>query len=1126
MTNSGYYRFPALHNDRVVFVCEDDLWTVDAAGGIARRLTSNLGEVDSPAFSPNGDWLAFTGREEGTPEVFVMPALGGPAQRLTYLGADARVVGWLPDASAIVFASSHASPFAAASLYTITLDGTLQLLPVGVAESISFGPDGGRVIGRHTSDIATWKRYRGGRTGDIWLDARGDGQWQRLACAAPSGKLPGNVVLPLWLGERIYFISDQDGIGSIYSQPADPAEAAQCQPQRHTFNDDFYVRRLSSDGRRIIYSAGADLFVLDPQQPAAAQAIPITLYSPQVQRNRRFVEPARHLQHFALHPDGLGVALTTRGQVFVMANWEGAVTQIEPTTAERDEQTVAVYHRLASWLHDGERLVLVSDRDGEDALEVYQLDGTSPLRRLSDLDIGRPLALWPSPTRDEVALVNHRHELIVVDLAAPAARVVERSDYGDLRGVAWSPDGHWIAYGMPLSEQISVIKLFEVDSGAIHTATQPLLRDEDPAWDPEGKYLYFLSARDFDPVYDNLQFDLNFPRGIRPYLLTLQKDLPSPFVPEPRAPGRKKRRDNGIKPDLAGELMQPAAAEEAAGRAAQDVAAPAPSAPDSEAAEAGSDERIIIDLDGLPCRMAAFPVPDARYQQIRGIEGKVLFSWQPIEGALHSGRAPGATPGASALLDVYDFGEHKIDTIIDGLTSFEVSLDAKTLIYRMGNKLRVLHAGDKPDGKGGNAPSRQSGWLDLNRLKVAVSPAAEWAQMYRHAWRLQRDQFWVEDMSGLDWQAVYRRYWPLVRRVASRSEFSDLMWEMQGELATSHAYEMGGDYKPEPNFQQGYLGADFEYEPAADGYRITTILRGDPWDENADSPLHELGLDLRVDDVLLAVAGRRLGRTLSPQQALVNLAGERIFLTFLSRSDSSHFTVTAKALRSEWPLRYRAWVEANRRRVHELSDGRIGYLHIPNMGPEGYGEFHRAFLAEVHRQGVVVDVRYNGGGHVSQLLLEKLTRRRLGYDVQRWGAPEAYPAYTVAGPLVALANEWTSSDGDIFSHAFKLLKLGPVVGTRTWGGVIGISPQDTLLDGGLTTQPEFSFWFNDVGWEVENRGAAPDIEIEITPQDWVAGRDPQLDAAVNEALRLLAAAPPAPPPARPERRQNAPARHP
>jgi tricorn protease len=945
-------------------------------------------------------------------------------------------------------------------------------------------------------------------------------------------RLSGNVARPMWIAhadgeQRIYFLSDQDGIGSLYSLAVtESPDLAQCSPQRHIRNGEYYLRHVSTDGQRIVYSAGGDLYLFDPASDET-RLIEIQLHSPQVQRNRRFADPARHLQHYALHPEGFAVALTSRGQVFSMANWEGAVSQHGETVTLVDDMPVAIQHSLATYLHDGERLVLSSDAEGEDALEVHRIDGSQPARRLSSLHIGRPMALLASPTRDQVALTNHRNELLVIDLEQETARLLDRSPYAGLRGVSWSPDGHWLAYGFPNSEQTSIIKLADVDSGDIREATRTVLRDHEPAWDPEGKYLYFLSARDFDPVYDNLHFDLNFPRGVRPFLLTLQKELPSPFVPTPRAPGDKKRKKNGGDgEDEKTELLADAGDHASMVTSGAQVAAEGNDPPASvEPGEAGSEQvegeqpaaddadeeepRIHIDLEGIADRILAFPVDDARYDQIRGIEGKVLFSWWPIEGSLHDRRPPGSTPPAAGVLDVYDFGEQKVDTLIDGLTSFDVSLDAKTLIYRMGNKLRVLRAGDKPDNKGGGAPSRQSGWLDLNRLKVSVLPGAEWAQMYRHAWRLQRDQFWTEDMSGVDWQRVYRRYWPLVGRIASRAEFSDLMWEMQGELGTSHAYELGGDYKPEPDYEQGFLGGDFVYDADASGYRLTRIVRGDPWDLDADSPLREPGLDVADGDVLLAVAGRPLSRRLAPQQALVNLAGERVLLTFAGREEgSSPRTVTVKTLRSEHAARYREWVEAKRTRVHTATEGRIGYIHIPNMGPHGYAEFHRAFLAEVVRQGLIVDVRYNGGGHVSQLLLEKLARRRIGYDVQRWGAPESYPVQAVLGPLVAIANEWAGSDGDIFSHAFKLMKLGPLVGKRTWGGVIGISPKDALIDGGVTTQPEYSFWFEDVGWGVENYGTDPDIEVEITPEDWIAGRDPQLERAITEALRLLAENPP------------------
>ncbi len=528
MLTSGYYRFPTIHDQTVVFLCEDDLWTVPAGGGIARRLTSNLGEVSSPSLSPDGEWLAFTGREEGHSEVYLMPSLGGSANRLTFLGNEASVVGWTPGGTEIVFASAHASPFSETSLYALPQEGgEPRLLPTGPAASVSFGPNGGMVIGRHTTDISWWKRYRGGLAGDIWIDGAGDGQWQRLL------KLNGNVTLPVWVGDRIYLLADHEGTGSLYSCLTSGDDL-----RRHAADPEYYLRHLSTDGRRLVYSAGGELFLYDLVS-GTGQPIPVDLRSPRIQRNRRYVDPARHLQNFDIHPEGHSVVLISRGQSLTMANWEGAVSQHGEATVAIDGIDVAVQHRLTAWLHDGLRLVVISDAGGEEALEVHRVDGSEPPMRLAGLDIGRPVLLQASPTRDQVALTNHRFELVLVDLEQGEAKVLDRSLYSRMPGLAWAPDGHWIAYGYFNSEQTSIIKLAEADTGATHELTRPVLRDEEPAWDSDGRYLYFLSARDFDPVYDSLHFELSFPRGMRPYLITLRKDLLSPFLPEPRAPGGK-----------------------------------------------------------------------------------------------------------------------------------------------------------------------------------------------------------------------------------------------------------------------------------------------------------------------------------------------------------------------------------------------------------------------------------------------------------------------------------------------------------------------------------------------------------------------------------------------------------
>jgi tricorn protease len=525
--------------------------------------------------------------------------------------------------------------------------------------------------------------------------------------------------------------------------------------------------------------------------------------------------------------------------------------------------------------------------------------------------------------------------------------------------------------------------------------------------------------------------------------------------------------------------------------------------------EKEGEQPIQIDLEDIERRVVGFPVPEGRYRRVLGLkDGKVLYSRYPVEGALNESWMPGVPPAKGTLLS-YDFEEQKEETLVEKISDFALSRDAEALIYRAGRRLRVLRAGAKPDEKAGEKPGRESGWLDLGRVKVSVLPGAEWRQMFREAWRLQRDQFWTPDMAQVDWVVIHDRYLPLVARVASRAEFSDLMWEVQGELGTSHCYELGGDYRPEPEYKMGFLAATFEYDDETDGWRVTDLVHGDVWDEKAGSPLHRPGVDVAVGDVLIAINGRRLSRDLSPGAGLVNLAGNEVVLTLAGTDGAPLRSVTVKTLKSELPARYRAWVEANRRRVHQATEGRVGYVHIPDMGPRGYAEFHRGYLAEVDREALVIDVRFNSGGHVSPLILEKLARRRIGYDITRWDErPVPYPPESVMGPMVVLTNEHAGSDGDIFSHGFKLLGLGPLLGKRTWGGVVGIWPRHALVDGTVTTQPEFSFWFQDVGWGVENYGTDPDIEIDNTPQDYARGVDAQLERTIEEIVRLLETNPP------------------
>lgn len=1300
---AGYYRFPTIQGDSIVFVSEDDLWSVPVAGGIARRLTSNLGEVTYPMLSPDGELLAFVGREEGAAEVYVMPAAGGSARRLTYQSNLPRVVGWTADSKSIIFTSSYGQPHSSEMvLFTVdanSRNGDVTELPYGGARTISFGPGNRVVLGRNTGDPARWKRYRGGTAGHLWIDADGDGNFVRFL-----PNLQGNIASPIWLTNptvagdlgRVYFVSDHEGVGNLYSSKPDGSDL-----QRHTDHEDYYVRNPHSDGKRIVYHIGADLFVYDVATDST-QRVNVSYHSPRVQRNRKFVDAGRYLDTYSIHPSGQALAVTTRGKSYTFYNHEGPVVQY----GKRD----GVRYRHPTWLHDGQRLVLVTDEPGEETLEIYSGQVNKAPQRLEGLEIGRVVTIKASPLEDKIALTNHRYELLLIDLATRTVEVIDRSAFVNIAGFNWSPDGRWIAYGFASNSRTSEIRLYHLPDeeptsaeesatsegkaahengdaqngnvnehasdpdaapvpmadaavpsevanslgaqplttrGQRHVITRPVLHDVQPAFDPDGKYLYFLSYREFNPVHDGLHFDLGFPWGMRPYLITLRSDLPNPFIPVPDLAGDGGDEDddadleddaplddaeeddeddydedegddgddddyedddddadedddadhdegdgdddydgdNYDDDDESGNIWHVAHRAKRPTRSASRtvVLRDAPegkdepeesarkgkkkkSAAEKEKADATKDEKqegkkenkpkaMRLDLEGIEQRVIAFPVPDGRYGEIVGIPNKALFTTYAIQGQLDGGYEREDDGESAGTLRAYDFKDYRSETLVDNVSTFEVSANLKKLIYWGRGQLRVINAGEKAPGGGGS--SRKTGWINLGRVKVSVHPQSEWEQMFREAWRLQRDHFWTEDMSEVDWQTVYHRYFALIPRVSTRGEFSDLMWEMQGELGTSHAYEFGGDYRSRPYYGQGFLGTEISWDAAAGGYRVGELVLGDPWDVSVNSPLAAPGVDVKPGDVIVAINGQPLDADTSPAQLLVNQAGHEVLLSLLPRpkgangkksaaqkvsskilqdvhpndegiseeqaekldaeavipdaappmggtqSAPSLRTTVVKTIGSEAPARYRNWVNENRRKVHAATDGRVGYVHVPDMGAEGYAEFHRGYLAEVDRDALIIDVRYNGGGNVSQLILEKLARRRLGYDQSRWGGLVPYPVESVAGPLVALTNEHAGSDGDIFCHSFKMLKLGPLVGKRTWGGVIGIAPHHALVDGTVTTQPEYSFWFEDVGWEVENYGTDPDIEVDITPQDYRNHVDPQLDRSIGEAMRLL-----------------------
>ncbi len=1069
--NTGYFRSASIAGDRVVFLTEDDVWSVARTGGVARRLTSNLGPIGRTIVSPDGENIAYTGTEEAHAEVYVMSADGGPAQRRTYLGANTQVRGWTPGGDIIFISDAKEPNRGDFGIYSVgAVAGQPTLVPIGPGNELAYAPDGkGMVLGRHTVDPARWKRYRGGTRGDIWIDRTGSGTYRRLL-----DNLNANLASPMWVGNRIYFLSDQEGIGNLYSCNQTGGDI-----HRHTDHDNYYARWASTDGVRVVYQHAAELWIYDPEQDTS-QRIDIELRSPRIGRNRRFVDATKYMHGWAPHNDGHAIAVTTRGKLFTMPLWEQAPRQY----GQRD----GVRYRLARWTFDGASLVCISDEGGasgkgaDEAIEVYSTADASRTKRLDKVDVGRATEMIPSPVANQVVIANHRNELIHVNLDTNRSKVLDTSRFERITGPVWSPDGRFVAYACSESQRSTSIKLCDVASGTTTLVTRPEFADVDPSFDPEGRYLYFLSYRVFDPVYDAQYFALGFPRSVRPHLVTLKADEPSPFIPKPRGFG-----------DAAKEKEKEKEAEEAKKAEAKRAKTEAPP----------KAKPVQIDLDGIADRVVAFPMPEGRYAQISGIKNKVLFASFPVEGAL-GGDIFEQDDEAKGKLEAYDLKELKLDTLAGGINGFQVCRDGSTLIYQAaGKKLRAIKAGEKPpERKEPEGPGRRSGWIELSRLRPSVDPASEYRQMYREAWRFQREHFWVADMSGVDWARIHDRYRPLVEKVASRLEFSDLMWEMLGELGTSHAYEIGGDIKPPPPWRVGHLGADIVERNGR--WVIEHIVRGDSWDPAQNSPLAAPGVNVHDGDVIVGVNGAPTDKETPPQRLLVNHAAVEVELVVTDARGRNRRTVYVKTLADETAARYREWVETNRTFVHAATKGRVGYVHIPDMGAHGYSEFHRYYMSEVERDGLIVDVRYNGGGHVSPLILEKLARERVGYDATRWGQPDPYPPDSPAGPLVCLTNEQAGSDGDIFSHVFKLRGLGPVVGKRTWGGVVGINIRHLLVDNGVTTQPEYSFWFSDVGWGVENYGTDPTHDVEITPQDHAAGRDPQMELGLklmNQALK-------------------------
>ncbi|GAA0654353.1 S41 family peptidase [Streptomyces thermocarboxydovorans] len=1084
----SYLRLPHLHDDLLCFVAEDDLWLAPLEGpGRAWRLTVDRTKLGPPRFSPDGRHIAYTSWRSLDPEVHLVPVDGGPGRRLTYWGtADTQVRGWAPpddDGHAEILAvTSHGEPFSYFTwAYKLACGGSPgRKLPWGPVSDIQVADiDGERktllLTGTPPHEPASWKRYRGGAMGRLWLHGH------RLL-----QDIGGHLESPMFAGGRIAFLSDHEGVGNLYSCAYDGSDL-----RRHTDHDAFYARAASTDGRRVVYQCAGDLWIVDDLSPdSVPRKLEVRLSGPRAGRRRYQVPAARNLDGFSVDETGRASAVVVRGSLYWLTHRDG------PARTLVDVPGVRV--RLPEMLGATGRVAYVTDAAGEDAIEIASLpraSGQRAPRRLAAGRLGRVLELVSDPEGERLAVASHDGRLLLVDVGeeapsggtagdeesgtGPSDGVTEliRSVNGPVRDLAFSPDGSWVAWSHPgIGRSLRQIRLARIKDRFVVDVTDGRFEDENPVFTRDGRYLAFLSWRGFDPVYDVHTGDLSFPLGCRPYLVPLSSATPSPFALNPE--GR-----------------------------------PAAGGMDPVETDEGEEGRTVtVEVEGLESRVTPFPVAASKYSALQPVAGGglVWLRW-PISGALGETFANPDDTSERPTLEYFNITKAKKSELVQHLDVFAVSGDGTRLVVADEGDLRAVPATEAGD-------SDSTVWIDLRRILHEADPPAEWRGAYEEAGRLIRAYFWDPGMCGIDWDGVLDQYRPLVERVASPDEFADLLREVLGELGTSHAYvtpARRNEGPPHYRRPQGLLGANFVRRDG--GWTVKRILPGESSDSRARSPL--AGTGIRDGAVLTHVDGRPVDPVTGPYPLLAGAGGTTVELTFRPAPEPGRPAaegpprrVAVVPLIDERPLRYQDWVAKRREVVRELSGGRCGYLHIPDMGGSGWAQFTRDLRMEVSRPALIVDVRGNAGGHISELVIEKLTRTILGWDLTRNAQPVSYASNAPRGPVVALADEATSSDGDMITAAFKLLKLGPVVGQRTWGGVVGMTGRHRLGDGTVITVPMNAAWFDAYGWSVENKGVTPDLEALRTPLDWAEGRYAQLDDAVRLALDLLETNPPATPP--------------
>ncbi len=1067
---SRLMRFPDISGDKIVFTHGGDLWLVPVTGGTATRLTSHAGGEVFPKFSPDGTTIAFSGFYDGNFDVYTIPAAGGVPKRLTFHPNGDMVVEWHPSGDRVLFRSVRESKTNPGPryhrLFTIGRDGGYpEALPLFEGELTSYSSDGNKIAyNRMSREFRTWKRYRGGMAQDIWLYDLEKNEVEQLT------DFEGTDAFPMWYRDRIYFVSDRKHTMNIYCLDLNTREVREI-----TGHKEYDVKWPSLGRDAIVYENGGELYVLDLNTEKSGK-IKVHVPSELNMKRSRYKKVSNLVGGFALSRTGKRAAFEARGDIFTVPAEKGEVRHLTKSSGSRE--------RSPEFSPDGKWIAYFSDRTGEYEIYIRKPDGTGDEIKVTTGVHNYPFNLHWSPDSKKLIYHDQTFSLYYVDVDKKKIHKIDEDEWFDMNDYSWSSDSKWIAYSRNGDNSNGSIFLYSLEEKKSYRVTSDFHNDYNPEFGPESKYLYFFSDRMAHFQFDRFEFNINYVYPTNLCVTTLKADTPSLLAPESDEVEEKKdeeKEENGDKKD---DDKKDKKKDKDGDKKDKD-------------GEKKEDEDLKVDFEGIEERVIALPIGTGNFGGLVTAEGKVFyadFPTVPITTA-HE-QHPGFT------LKFFDIEERESKTVISGIIGYDFSADRKKILYRTRQAFGIIDAG--ADKKAGDES------ISTGDMQMKVDPVAEWKQMFYEAWRLERDFFYVDNMHGVDWKKMKKRYEVFLPYLTSRDDLNYIIGELIAELNIGHAYVGGGDFPGPRRVNVGVLGCDFEIDKKTGLYRFGKIYNGRNWDQQFRAPLVQPGISISEGDYLFEINGVELKYPMNPYELLETLAGVQTVIKVGSKADGKDAKeYTVEPASGDINLRYDDWVESNRKKVLEATGGRVGYLHVPNTAVWGLAEFGKHFYSQVNLDGIIIDVRYNSGGWMPNLFVDRLGRRIQSYWAQRYGRLQQFPVSAPRGHLACVTNAYAGSGGDAFPYLFRQAGLGPLIGKRTWGGLVGMNRGIALVDGGRVTVPTIGFIDLEGEYTVENYGVPPDIEVDNRPDLVVKGRDPQLERAIEYLLKKIEEEPPA-----------------